>query len=432
MAGVTNQAITKVASRRTRCRLCDGNDLVLVLPIKPSPIADAFVGPEKKDQPQPLIPLDLYQCQSCGHVQNLDVVNPELLFRDYIFHTSSSAGLVEHFRRYADDVVREFQPAGGSVVVEIGSNDGTLLRFFREKGLRVLGVDPAREIAANATAAGIPTIPDFFTSKLAQSVEQQHGRAKLIVANNVYAHADQLGDLPDGIRSLLDDDGVFIFEVSYLLDIIDKFLFDTVYHEHLSYHSIEPFTRFFRAHGLHLFDVQRIATKGGSFRGFVQRANGPQSERPVIRALIDEEKRQGLHHPEIFRDYERRILDRKAAVLKFVEEARREGKSVAGYGASTTVTTLMYHFELTDKLGFLIDDNQSKHGLFSPGCHLEVKPSSVLYESPPDVVLVLAWQYANPITSKHSRYVEAGGQFAVPLPELKVIGTGKRESARIS
>lgn len=429
---MTNQAITKVASRRTRCRLCDSGDLTLVLPIRPSPIADAFVGPEKKDVPQPLIPLDLYQCQSCGHVQNLDVVNPELLFRDYIFHTSSSAGLVEHFRQYAENVVAEFKPAADALVVEIGSNDGTLLRFFKEKGLRILGVDPARDIAADATASGIRTIPEFFTSKLARGVEQEHGRAKLIVANNVYAHVDQLGDLTEGIRSLLDDDGVFVFEVSYLLDIIDKFLFDTVYHEHLSYHSIDPFTRFFRAHGLHLFDVQRIATKGGSFRGFVQRANGPQRERPVIGAMIEEEKRRGLHRPEIFHDYERRILDRKAAVLKFVEEARREGKSVAGYGASTTVTTLMYHFELTDKLAFLVDDNSLKHGLYSPGCHLEVKPSSVLYESPPDIVLVLAWQYAHPITSRHARYVEAGGQFAVPLPELKLIGTGKRESARIS
>ncbi len=412
-----------LVSRRISCRLCDGGDLSLVMPMRPSPIGDAFVGADRKHQPQPLLPLDLYQCQTCGHVQNLDVVNPDVLFREYIFLTSSSTGLVEHFRRYAADVVEAFALALGSLVVEIGSNDGTLLQFFKDKGLRVLGVDPARDIAQKAAESGIPTIPDFFTSVLAARIRQEYGQAKLVVANNVYAHADQLADLTRGITSLLDHDGVFVFEVSYLLDIVDKFLFDTVYHEHLSYHAIDPLARFFASHGLHLFDVQRVATKGGSFRGFAQRVNGPRTEQPVIQAMVSEERRRGLGRPEIFREYERKILARKAALLEFVDGARTQGRSVVAYGASTTVTTLMYHFELTDKLAFLVDDNPMKHGLYSPGCHLEVKPSSVLYDAPPDVVIVLAWQYAEPIISKHARYLERGGQFVVPLPDLRVIGS---------
>ncbi len=413
--------MTEMVSRRTSCRLCGGRSLTLVLPMKPSPIGDAFVSADKKDAPQPLFPLDLYQCQSCGHVQNLDVVNPECLFREYIFFTSSSAGLVEHFRNYADDVVREFGIKGGSLFVEIGSNDGTLLRFFKDKGLEVIGVDPAREIARLATDAGLPTLPEFFTSGLAKSIAADHGKAKLIVANNVYAHADQLGDLTDGIAALLDDDGVFVFEVSYLLDIIDKFLFDTVYHEHLSYHSITPFTRFFNSHGLHLFDVQRIATKGGSFRGFVQKTGGPQRERPVIKQMMEEEERRGVHKPETWREYEARILERKASLIDFIDKARKEGKSVAAYGASTTVTTLIHQFELTRRIDYLIDDNPLKQGLFSPGAHLEVRPSSVLYEEPPDIVAVLAWQYAKPIIAKNARYVEEGGCFVVPLPELRTV-----------
>jgi hypothetical protein len=206
-----------------------------------------------------------------------------------------------------------------------------------------------------------------------------------------------------------------------LLDIIDNFVFDTVYHEHLSYHSIDPFARFFLIHGLHLFDIQRNKSKGGSFRGFVQRVGGPHKENPVVREMIKNETERGLHQPKIFQDYEQQILSRKEGVLKFIDGIRKKGKSVVGYGASTTVTTLMYHFELYDKLDYLIDDNSMKHGLYSPGCHLEVKPSSVLYEEKPDVVLILAWQYADSIIGKHEGYVTKGGQFVIPLPQFKVI-----------
>lgn len=408
-------------SRRKLCRLCDSEDFVLVMPIKPSPIGDAFVGSDKKDHDQPLIPLDLYQCQHCAHVQNLDIVNPDLLFRDYIFSTSNSAGLVEHFRRYADDVAKDFNLAFNSLILEIGSNDGTLLRFFKEKDMRIQGVDPALDIARQATESGIPTVPDFFTLKIALKIRREQGPAKLILANNVFAHADQLADITKGIAAMLDHDGVFVFEVSYLLDIIDNFVFDTVYHEHLSYHSIDPFIQFFSKHGLHLFDVKRNQSKGGSFRGFVQKAGGPQVERPIIKEMIEEEIRRGLHHPKIFQDYEQKILACKDKVLQFVDRIRKQGKSVIGYGASTTTTTLIYHFELFDKLDYLVDDNSNKYGLYSPGCHLEVKPSSALYDEKPDIAIILAWQYAKPIIAKHTRYIENGARFVIPLPELKIV-----------
>jgi hypothetical protein len=413
--------MTSISSRRKTCRLCNNNQLTLVLPINASPIADAFVSAAELTQLQPQVPLDLYQCQACGHVQNLDIVNPEILFRDYIFTTSSSAGLVSHFRSYAVDVVEELAIAPDSLVVEIGSNDGTLLKFFREANMRVVGIDPARDIAKQASDTGIPTIPEYFDPVLSARIQKESGQAKLIVANNVYAHADQLGELTDGIATLLDADGVFVFEVSYLMDIIDKFVFDTVYHEHLSYHSVKPFVQFFAAHGLHLFDVQTITTKGGSIRGFVQRAGGPQAERPVVKQMILEEDRRGLHSPQIFKDYETKILARKTTLLDYMAQAKQKGLKVAAYGASTTVTTLMYHFELTDKLAYLIDDNTQKHGMYSPGCHLEVKPSSVLYgEDRPDVVVILAWQYAQPIMIKNAAFLESGGWFVVPLPDLKI------------
>lgn len=410
-------------TKRSSCRLCHSAGLVMVLPIKPSPIADAFVPSEKTHIPQPCIPLDLYQCQACGHVQNTDIVNPELLFRDYLFQTGSSAGLIEHFRQYAKEVVEKFKLKPGSLVVEIGSNDGTLLTFFKDWGMKVLGVDPAVEIAKQANASGVPTLPEFFTSSLATQIENQHGLAKLIVANNVYAHSDQLADMTEAIASLLDDDGIFIFEVSYLLDIVDKFLFDTVYHEHLSYHSIFSLQQFLKSHGLHFFDVEKITTKGGSMRGFVQKINGARKEQPVIENMIKTEMQRELHKPEIFRQYEKEILARKQDVRHFIENAQKNKQKIAAYGASTTAITLMYHFELENNLDYLIDDNAKKHGLFSPGRHLEVKPGSVLYTKKPDTVIILAWQYAEAIMRKHQQFIAEGGVFVIPLPTLKIISS---------
>lgn len=413
--------MSKISTKRESCRLCGGKNLRLVLPMKASPIADAFVGADKLLITQPLSSLDLYQCSDCGHAQNLDVVNPEILFREYIFTTSSSKGLIDHFKKYASDEVDHFKVRRESLIVELGSNDGTLLNFFKNLGMKVLGVDPAREIANKATVSGIKTIPDYFDSELSKKILSEYGPAKLIVANNVYAHADQLGDITKGIAQLLDDDGVFIFEVSYLLDIVDKFLFDTIYHEHLSYHSIKPLVQFFQSHGLQLFDVKSIGTKGGSIRGYVQKINGSHPEKPIIQKMLVTEKERGLHEVSIFSKYANQIDERKNALLNVIQKLKSEGKKVVGYGASTTVTTLMYHYELTNLLDYLIDDNERKHGLFSPGCHLPVVSSSVFRTDPPDVVVILAWQYAMPIMDKNKDFLEHGGLFIVPLPNLQII-----------
>lgn len=409
-------------TRRDRCRLCDSKHLELALPIAASPIADAYVPAERLNEQQDTYPLDLYLCTDCGHVQNIDVVNPEILFRDYIYVTSSSMGLVEHYRRYADEVVSQFGVKPGVLALEIGSNDGSLLNFFKAKGLKVLGVDPARRIAEEATARGVPTLPEFFGSTLAEKLRKEHGPATLIAANNVFAHADNLADIVRGIHTMLADDGVFVFEVSYLPDIVDRFLFDTVYHEHVSYHSIIPLAKFFEKLGMQLFDVQRIGSKGGSIRGFAQRA--PEGRQPVssrVTELVAEEKRRGFHQPAIYREYGAAIAARKAAVTQVVDEARAQGKTVAGYGASTTVTTLMWHFDLAQKLEFLVDDNPLKHGLYAPKCHLPVLPSDELYTRRPDYVLILAWNFAEPIMKRHHRYIAEGGTFVIPLPELKIV-----------
>jgi SAM-dependent methyltransferase len=408
-------------TRRTRCRLCDGGHLDCVLPLCASPIADAYVPAERLSEPQPTYPLDLYLCRSCGHVQNLDVVDPELLFRDYGYVTASSSGLVEHYRQYAREVADRTGLRAGDLVVDIGSNDGSLLDFFKSEGARVLGVDPASRIAAIATARGITTVPEFFTSQLAAEIRRDHGPARVVVANNVFAHADDLADIVTGVRGLLAEGGVFVFEVSYLPDIVDRFMFDTVYHEHVSYHSIVPLQRFFARLGMQLFDVERIASKGGSIRALAQCS--PEGSAPVTARVVDlarMEAERGFGEPAVYAEYARQIQARKAAVLESIDEFRSKGQSVAGFGASTTVTTLLWQFDLTQRIDFLADDNPRKSGLFAPRCHIPVLSADSLYTRRPAAVVVLAWNYADAIIERHRAYRAQGGRFIVPLPHLIV------------
>ena len=407
---------------KTDCRLCGSTRLDHVLPIRPSAIGDAFVSADRLSETQELYPLDCYLCLDCGHLQNLDVVDPDILFRDYTYRTSVSLGLVEHFKRYAQSVVSSLGIPQGSLVAEMGSNDGSLLKAFKNEGMRVQGVDPARDIAAAATADGIPTIPDFFTSALAARIKSEQGEAKLFCANNVFAHIDNMSDVVKGIRSLLADDGAFVFEVSYIVDMIDNMVFDTIYHEHVSHHALIPLETFLNRHDMTLFHVARTATKGGSIRAFAQpKSTGKRPRSAELSQLIAEEERRGITKPQVYRDWFEAIEKAKRAVLGYLDKATADRKLVAAYGASTTTTTLLYHFELESRVKFIVDDNPLKQGRFSPGAHIPVLPSSELAARKPDVVVVLAWIYAEPILKRNQAYLDAGGRFLVPLPEPQIV-----------
>jgi 2-polyprenyl-3-methyl-5-hydroxy-6-metoxy-1,4-benzoquinol methylase len=415
----------KGVTRRSACRLCGSAALECVLPILPSAVGDAFVPASRLSETQDLYPLDCYLCLDCGHLQNLDVVDPDVLFREYTYRTSVSLGLVEHFRKYAEDCAVDLGFAEGGLVVEIGSNDGSLLKAFKKLGMRVVGVDPARNIAAAATAEGVPTIPEFFTSQIAAAILADHGPADLFCANNVFAHIDNMSDIATGIRILLGSNGVFVFEVSYIVDMIDNMVFDTIYHEHVSHHALQPLEAFLNRHDLTLFDAMRAETKGGSIRGFAQplaAASRPRSER--LKKMIAEEYRRGVTTPQVYLEWFNAIEARKRAILAHVDNAIASGKTIAGYGASTTTTTLLYHFELEKRLKFIIDDNPLKQGMFSPGAHIPVVASSELVSRKPEIVVILAWVYADPIVKRNQAYVDAGGRFLVPLPEMRLIGSG--------
>lgn len=408
-------------SWRETCRLCESRHLDLVIKLTPTPPANAFVPVDRAHHLQPEYPLDVFLCKGCGHVQLLDVVNPEILFRDYVYVSSTSPVFVEHFRSYADSILQATRLPEGALVVEIGSNDGILLKCFRARGMRVLGVDPARDIAERSTRDGIETLATFFTADLASRIRAERGQASVVLANNVFAHIDDLSGVAEGICELLAPDGIFVFEVSYLLDVIQKTLFDTIYHEHLSYHSVKPLRAFFPRHGLELVDVERVTPHGGSLRGTAQLAGGPRPVAESIARLIVQEDGIGLDRPETFQAFAANIERVRSQLRTLLRGLKQQGKSIAGYGAPAKATTLLYHFDLGGVLDFIVDDSPLKQNLYSPGHHLPVLPSSSIYERRPDFLLILAWNFASSIMKNNEWFRELGGHFIIPLPEMEVV-----------
>ena len=411
---------SEVCRRRTVCRLCDSGELEEILTLEPSPPANNFVTAAEVGIAQQTFPLDVALCAACGHVQLLDVVDPGLLFENYVYVSGTSPVFVDHFRRYAEEVGRRTGAVAGDLVVDIGSNDGTLLRCFRDRGSRVLGIDPARSIAEAATAAGIETLPEFFSPQLAARVRESEGPARIVTANNVFAHIDDLREVLAGVRMLLAPDGVFVFEVSYLVDVYEKTLFDTIYHEHLSYHDVGPLRRFFAANGMELFDAERVTSHGGSLRGYAQLAGGGRPLSPEVERLVRMEAELGLAQGATFAAFGARIDGLRDRLTSLLADLRSKGEMIAGFGAPAKATTLLHHFKLGTALAYIVDDSPLKQGLFTPGQHIPVLPAAALESRPPNSLLVLAWNFADAIVAKNSSYLAGGGKFIVPLPDLVV------------
>lgn len=408
-------------SRRETCRLCGSTKLRLVLSLAPTPPANAFVRPENAPADDENFPLDVFFCEECSHAQLLDVLDPRGLFEDYVYVSGTSPAFLGHFEQYAHEVVKRFHLAPGDLVVEIGSNDGSLLSFFKGLGMRVLGVDPAREIAAEASRSGIETMIAFFTPDLSQQIRTEHGPASLVVANNVLAHIDDLASVVDGVRLLLSNDGALVFEVSYLLDVYKKTLFDTIYHEHLDYHSVKPLQGFFSSNGMDLFAAQRVGSHGGSLRGFAQLQSGPHAEDGSVDRLIAEEERVGLHNPETFERFAERIEALGKRLRELIAELKAAGKSIAGYGAPAKATTLLHHFGVgRESLDYIVDDNPLKQGRLLPGLRIPVLDRGAIEERRPDFLLILAWNFADSIIDKERSFSDEGGRFIIPLPEVQV------------
>lgn len=397
---------------RQDCRLCNGSNLRTVLTLTPTPLANEFV--KSSDPEQEKFPLCLARCEECGHVQLPVVVDPDRLFANYVYVSGTSPSFVEHFRKYADECIIAYWLSAGSTVVEIGSNDGTLLRQFKKRGMRVLGIDPAKKIAEEATASGIQTVAKFFTRSLVPSVIEEVGNADLVVANNVFAHADDLSDIALGVKDLLKSSGRFVFEVQYLVDLVKKNLFDMIYHEHLSYHSLAPLVRFFKSIGMSMVDAQHVDTHGGSIRCVVSPSPDiPASARLQYLLIAEKNALSG----DSFDGMKKNIDAIGESVAAFIEDSKERGFKVAGYGAPAKLTTLAYHLGIEPgEIAYVVDDSQWKQGLLTPGMRIPVVPSSRLESDKPDRVMVFAWNFADSIIAK---FPELSGRFVVPLPSFR-------------
>ena len=413
--------MSNIIYHRDTCRVCNSKDLKMVFSLKPSPIGDAYVMEDTVHIPQESYPIDLFLCNNCGLAQILDVINPNILYGDYLYVTGSSLGLTEHFEDYAKNVIDLCKLKGRSFVVDVGSNDGILLQSFKKRGMNILGVEPAVHIADFANNYGIRTIAHYFTPEIAKKIREEHGQAKLITSNNVLGNIDNLQSWVEAIDILLASDGVYVFESFYLGDLIKNMVFEVLYHEHLSSFSVKPVKYLFEHADFELIAVERIKTKGGSLRYYIQRRGGPLPKNDSVDKLLEEEIHKGIYAKQTYVDFQDKVEKNKIQLLEFLTHAKNEDKSIIGFGASITSTTLIYHFEIGIFLDYLVDENPTKQGLFSPGLHIPVFSPKMMYEKKPDYALILAWRYAEPIIKKNQDFIKSGGKFIIPLPELRII-----------
>lgn len=402
--------------------MCAGTDLVRVMSLTPTPPGNTLLRQEDFGSEQ-VFPLELHFCDTCNHVQLGHVVDPRILYQnDYLYVSGVAAQFVAHLRDYAAMTVRRFELPPGALVADIGSNDGTCLRFFRAQGMSVVGVDPATEIAERATASGIETVAAFFSLPLAEELRRKYGPAKLVTSHNACAHIDKLDDVIRGVAHWLDDDGIFIVEVGYFVDVFSKLYFDTIYHEHLDYHTVAPFRQLFARTGLELLSAERIAPQGGSIRLTAQKAGGSRRPDSTINELVRLEEELGLDRRETFVSFAERIAGVGKRLRDLLASLKRDGKTIAGYGAPTKAVTFLTHFGIgTESLDFIVEDNPMKHGLYTPVSRIPVVAPDELYARKPDYVLTLAWNFAEPIIARHQRYAREVGRFIVPLPEPRIV-----------
>lgn len=410
-----------VVTRIDACRSCGSNELTEVLSLGSQPLANALRTPDEVGTPEARYPLDLVLCGSCSLVQLADSISPEVLFRDYPYFSSVIKSLVEHARELAQRLIAERSLGPDDLVMELASNDGYLLQHYRDAGVQVLGIDPARNIAEVAESRGIPTRSDFFGRELAEELVAEGFRPKLLHANNVLAHVPDLNGFVAGISIVLGDWGRAVIEAPYIRPLLEHCEFDTIYHEHLCYYSVTALDRLFRRHGLRLEDVEQIEIHGGSLRLFV----APESiakPRPAVTALLEEERGWGVDTPQPYLDFAQRVERAGEELRALLGELKQDGAQIAAYGAAAKGSTLLNTFGIgAETLDFVADASEHKQGSFTPGTELPIVPPSRLLESKPDYVLLLAWNFAKEILEQQHEYREGGGRFIVPIPAPQVV-----------
>jgi SAM-dependent methyltransferase len=404
------------------CRFCGAALDVVFADLGMSPLANSYVPPDRANAMEPFYPLRALVCRECFLVQLEEFESAEAIFSDYAYFSSYSSTWLEHSRRYVEQMVDRWGLDGACHVVELASNDGYLLQYFVERGIPVLGVEPAANVAEVAVAKGVPTRVEFFGVQTARALADER-RADLLLGNNVLAHVPDLNDFVAGMKVLLAERGVVTMEFPHLLRLIEENQYDTIYHEHFSYFSFLTVRRVFEAHGMLLFDVEELDTHGGSLRIYGRHAEDetkPETDR--ARELLEREHAAGLDDVETYRSYARRVEDDKRDTLEFLIGLKREGRSIVGYGAAAKGNTLLNYCGIgTDFLEYTVDLNPHKQGHLLPGSHIPIRAVETLRETRPDVVLILPWNLRDEIVEQHAYIREWGGRFAARVPELRLL-----------
>src|SRR4051812_33593451 len=419
-APATGRSLPATAS--LACRLCGTPLTRTFVDLGMSPLCESYVAPEQLDAMEPFYPLHARTCERCLLVQLPELVAPEAIFTEYAYFSSYSDSWVEHARQYSDAMIARLGLGPEHFVVELASNDGYLLQHFVERGIRVLGVEPARNVARAAVERGIPSLTVFFGADAAREIVASTGHADLIPANNVLAHVPDINDFVAGIAILLAPDGVTTLEFPHVLRLIEANQFDTIYHEHYSYLSLHTVEQLFAAHGLRVVDVEELATHGGSLRVYARHAEDDgEAVGERVAALRALEREHGLDRIEGYDGFGPRVEALKRDLLEFLISARREGLRVAGYGAPGKGNTLLNYCGIrTDLLEYTVDRNPYKQGLHLPGTHIPIERPERLAETRPDFILVLPWNLRDEIAAQLSYAREWGARFVVPIPAVEV------------
>ena len=410
-----------------RCSFCDSPAMSEIMDFGRVALAGGFLQPEQFAE-EKTYPLRLYFCRECFAVQLIDKVSAQLLFNDYFYFSSSIKTLRDHFTEYAAEVTSRFVTPEASTVIEFGCNDGVLLRPLADQQIRTLiGIDPATNVVETIDDSRIIVINDFFTEAVAEEIVARHGQAELVMANNVYAHIPDIQGVTRAIRSVLDDDGVFVFEVHYLGKVINEMQYDMIYHEHLYYYSLLSAMKHFERYDMMVFDVKPVPIHAGSMRFYVCKKGSRHADSvsEAVTALRDEELASGFDRAETFARFAADVAERKTHLMALLSRLRASGKRVVGYGASGRANTMIQYCGIDHSdLEYMIDDAPAKAGFYTPGSHFVIHPSAVLEQNPsPDYLLIFAWSFLEEIASKNQGYIEQGGQMIVPLPEVQILRT---------
>jgi len=412
-----------VSRTGSTCRFCDAPLELVFADLGSSPLANSYLEPGQLDGAEPFYPLCVRVCESCWLAQLPAVATAEAIFSDYSYFSSYSTSWVEHARAYCEAMAARFGLDGSHRVVEIASNDGYLLQHFHARGVPVLGIEPAANVAAAARAIGIETEVRFFGVETARDLVSRGLGADLLLGNNVLAHVPDLNDFVAGLAIALAPGGVLTMEFPHLARLVAENQFDTIYHEHFSYLSLVAVERVFSRHGLELFDVEELSTHGGSLRVFAQRRDGgaqPVGER--VAALAARERGLGLETRAYYESFAERVRETKRKLLEFLIAAKREGKTIVGYGAPAKGNTLLNYCGVrTDFLDYTVDRSPHKQGRFLPGTRIPILAPERIFETRPDYVLVLPWNLREEIAAQMAAIAEWGGRFVVAVPETRVL-----------